>query len=231
MKQSDYKTRAQAIEYQNKRFSKGLEVVHLDEMNILREFLKYTQTKAKKYLDIGTGTGRIVSELLKVEPKRIYVLDSSPAMLSIFKETYHQKIQDGSIKILLAPSEDIPLPNKSVDFITGFHLFKHLKEIKPTLKECHRILCQGGYIAFDALNANSVIKFNLGTCYALSESLIANKLTQNGFKVIKIISLHPLGETVYNLPVASIISSVDKLIRKFGISFGTKLFILAQKNV
>lgn len=233
MKKGDYKSIAQAKKYHQRRFKNGLEIVNLDEMRILNSWLAKIPIKNKVILDIGTGTGRVVNSLLNYNVKKIYALDKSQAMLELLSKIYNEEIKKGRVESINASSRRIPLNTNSVDIITSFHLFKHLPDIKPTLKEINKVLKPGGYFIFDILNINSLIKFNLSTCYATDEAQIKHTLTQCGFSVKTVVYMHPLGETVYGIfgKIFGIVPrSFDKVINILGLKLGTKIFILAQKN-
>lgn len=234
MKSSDYKSLKQAIQYHNFRFEKGMMLVSQDEASLLNNWiLTSSQKQGLILLDLGTGTGRVVMELIKQHPKKIYALDRSEAMLGFLEKIFPEQIKSKLIQPLNAPSDKIPLRDSSVDFITSFHLFKHLPDIKPTLQEASRVLKPGGFLVFDTLNENSLIRFNLGTCVTISYTNLKQKLDLAGFEIVVKRNLHPLGETVYNLfggVVANQIHLLDGLISAVLPSFGTKIFVLARKR-
>lgn len=233
MKKEDYKTIKQAKHYHFKRFSKGLKVVDLDEMNLINSWLsRKSLGKNLVCLDLGTGTGRVVKFLLTLNPKKIYALDSSSSMLNYFQQVFEKQIKTGQIKILKSLSHQIPLEDSSVDLITSIHLFKHLKNIEPTLKEARRILKKNGLIIFDVLNASSLVKYRLGSCFALSELPLRSTLVKNGFRIKKIAYLHIFGETIYNLGMfpSKIIHLIDQGLANQGLKLATKIFILAQRK-
>lgn len=234
MKPSDYKSLKQAAQYHNFRFAKGTLLVSQDEASLLNNWiLTYSQKKGLIFLDLGTGTGRVVVELIKYQPKKIYALDRSDAMLKFLEKTFPNEIKNKLIQLLNATSDKIPLEDNSVDFITSFHLFKHLPDIKPTLEEAGRVLKPNGFLVFEVLNENSLIKFNLGTCVAISYTNLKQKMELAGFKIVETHNLHPLGETVYNLfggVVAGQIHLLDGLISITLPFVGTKIFVIAQKR-
>lgn len=235
MKKRDYSTLKQASEYYKKRFAKGKELVSRDETSLLGKWIK-EKTKRNQpliFLDIGTGTGRAVNELLKHHPKTIYASDNSPAMLDYFKKLFSKELDKGLIKLIKAPSDKINLPDGSIDIATSFHLFKHLPNIQPTLNEINRILKPEGYFIFDVLNKNSLVKFNLGTCYALTEKEITQKIKGSGFRIKNLEFLHPLGETVYGCfggKLAFIVKYIDRIISTILPKLGTKMFVLVKKE-
>lgn len=230
MKAGDYQTPKQANQYLNKRFDGGLSKVAVDEALILREFLKKAGLDEPTSLDLGTGTGRVVKELLKFNPKQIYALDASVSMLKVFKNVFSKEVSAGLIKTILSTSDKIMLKEKSIDIVTIFHLFKHLPKAEPTLIEVNRVLKSACFLIFDCLNKNSVIKFNLSTCYAYSEEEIKKILEKNGFKILELKHLHSLGETIYKLPFASPLAGLaDFLTSGLNLKLGTKMLVLAQK--
>lgn len=230
MQKGDYRSLKQADKYYRLRF-RNLSQVKKDEMLLLERWLKATGFDNSVSLDLGTGTGRIVKMLLKHNPKKVYALDRSEAMLEYLNQLYKKGVNAKKVQTIKATSDKIPIKSSTIDVVTAFHLFKHLPKIEPTLKEANRILKTNGYLIFDVLNANSVIRFNLGTCYALAKSSLLKALNKNGFNCLEVIALHVFGETVYNFPGAAFINLIDKLLIKIGLPLGTKLFVLAQKDV
>lgn len=229
---SDYKTKKQAQVYSEYRFHKGLSQVNQDELNLLDKWLKQRDTEEKPtFADLGTGTGRVLSVLLKYNLNKIFAVDQSKAMLNQLAKNYIEQIKNGKIHLIVNDASQTGLKTGSIDLVTAFHLLKHLLNIAPTIKEVSRILKKDGHFIFEALNKNSIIRFNLGTCHATSKSEIEKVLSSNSLKIEKIAYLHPLGETVYNLPTPLIpfVSFAQKLIHALVPSVGTKIFIEAVK--
>lgn len=232
MEKTDYKLPIQAEEYQKMRFLGGLELVNKDETNLIKKYLSLSDNYNKVCLDLGTGTGRIIEILFSYKPKVIYALDKSLVMLNVLKKIYKVKIKNGLIKPLVDPSDKIRLNGKSIDIAISFHLFKHLRNIRPTLQEAHRVLKADGILIFDVLNKHSIVNLNLGTCFAKTEEGIIEDLKDAGFIIQKISYLHFFGETIYKLlgkRLSVIIQVIDKILTKTGLKFGTKILILARK--
>lgn len=88
-----------------------------------------------KILDIGTGTGDIISSIKKVYPNtNCYGIDPSKNMLYIAK----QKNKD--INFIEGYSEDLPFPDNSFNFVTISFGIRNTLSIDESLKEIHRIL-------------------------------------------------------------------------------------------
>ena len=231
MKTSDYQSLKQANEYYNLRF-KNLYRVDRDEITLLENWLRSMKFHDNSiFLDLGTGTGRVLKVLLEYRPKTIHALDQSEAMLEYLGKLYKTEINSKKIKPIKAKANKTPVKSASVNLVSAFHLFKHLPEIASTLREINRILRPRGYLIFDVLNKNSIIRFNLGTCFALTEEGVRKELETEGLKVIEIKYLHNLGETIYNIPYGEyLVHQIDKLISFVFPKSGTKIFIVAQKH-
>lgn len=230
---SDYKTEKQARAYLEHRFHKGLNKVNQDELRLLDTWIAEFETRKNlTFADLGTGTGRFLNTLLKYSPNKVFALDQSRAMLDQLGKKYLNQIKSKNIELIVSSAEKTGLKTKSIDLVTAFHLMKHLPNILPTIREVSRILKKDSYFIFEVLNTNSIIKLNLGTCVAISEENLRKILLNNNFKIIKIAYLHPLGETVYNIPIFLIplVQIFEKLVNMFLPSAGTKIFIKAIKN-
>lgn len=234
MKKGDYQTKEQAIVYDKQRFSETLDKVHKDEIAFLKKrILDLKLSDSSIFLDLGAGTGRISKEILKLEPFKLYAVDPSYSMLEVLKTNLKRYIESRKLSVLIGRSDKIPLLSESIDIISCFHVFKHLPNIHKSLKEIARILKNGGFVIFDVLNKNSLIKYNIGDCYSIKEKEILSLLKANGFMVRDITYLHPLGETVYKfagksgIGILNIISSINELL---GLKLGTKILIIAQKK-
>lgn len=230
MKKNDYATFQKAANYNDKRFSGGLKFISEDELKIIDTYITSIHGSKENYLDLGTGTGRVLKILLKHHPKRIYALDQSEKMIARLKINYPEKVRTGTVKLLNANSDKIPLKQNSVDIATSLHLFKHLANIRPTIREVARVLKPKGHIIFDVLNQQSVIRYNLQTCNMLSASALQNILVDEKFKIKEMYHLHYLGETVYRLPGVNTIHWLDQKLSNSKLRAGTKILVFAQKT-
>ena len=231
MKSTDYKTEKQAHTYAQYRFDKGLSQVSQDELNLLNRWLS-DLGKWRLFTDLGSGTGRVLPILLKYSPKKIIVVDQSDAMLGQLQKEFAKEIKNKQIKVVKTFSDRTSLRPNSMDVVTAFHLIKHLPEPQPTFREVARILNKDGVFIFDALNKNSLVQLNLGTCFATNENSLRKQLAQNALQIKDFTYLHPLGETIYNLPTVMLpfVKLVEKLINFILPNLGTKIFVLAAKN-
>lgn len=229
MKKGDYQSQRKAKAYESGRFSGNLTFVATDEAKIIESWLRRVKSGGI-YLDLGSGTGRIVRSIVKSKPKKVYALDTSNAMLQELKSVFPKEVKRKKIKLVISSANKVPLKNKSIDVVTAFHLFKHLNNIETAISEASRVLTKKGYLIFDVLNSRSAVSLNLGDCYAYSENSVSAILKRNNFKIVKIVYLHSLGETIYKFlgfPLAKSFSKIDRDISK--LKLGTKIVFLAEK--
>ena len=95
---TDYKTKKQAQQYSDYRFQKGLNQVSLDELILLDKWLsRITSNRKRVFVDLGTGTGRVLNTLLAHNPDKIIAVDQSDAMLFQFRENFSKKVKNKKI--------------------------------------------------------------------------------------------------------------------------------------
>lgn len=137
------------IEYHSKMGLKYQEQPHINKKNaeriqvILKDIQK--ETKGKKLLDVGCGTGFIV-DIAKNIFDEVIGLDITPAMLEQIKPAKN-------VKTILAESSKMPFENNLFDSVTSCSFLHHLYRIQPTLREIYRVLKKGG-IYFNDLDPN-----------------------------------------------------------------------------
>lgn len=110
---------------------------------LLKSYQK--RTHGNRLLDLGCGTGFIL-KLAEPYFKELYGVDITPAMLEIAKSKFKH---NDSVQLIETGTDQIPLPNASVDVITGYSFLHHLANITPTLKEAYRVLRKGGIVYTD----------------------------------------------------------------------------------
>lgn len=93
-------------------------------------------------MDFGCGSGNMLSEIMKLNPKSKYIgIDVSDIAIKKIKERFPKEIffavEDGG---------KIPVKTGSVDFILALDVIEHVYNTKETLSELARILKPGGRI-------------------------------------------------------------------------------------
>lgn len=228
MKRGDYSTFQKANHYKSTRFTGGLEIVAEDEARIINSWLKASNNEV--FMDLGTGTGRAVVEILKQNPQRIYAVDSSSAMLNVLKVAFRSHIKNKKVIIIKADAQDTKVKKNSVNRATALHLLKHIQDPRPVFSEMARVLTINGVFIFDILNSRSLIRFYLGDCFAPEFKKIQDDLEGNGLRVEKVKTMHLAGETVYKAsgPLGKLFQKFDTIVTNI-LPIGTKTFIYARK--
>jgi len=95
--------------------------------------------KNKKTLVIGAGTGAEGFYLSKYYTKEITLLEPSNEAIAILQE--RKKLENNcQIQIVQGFAEDLPFPDNSFDFILCFTVLEHVRDVKKSLLEIHRVL-------------------------------------------------------------------------------------------
>jgi len=106
-------------------------------------------------LDLGCGTGRFSKALADQFKAHVTGIDPSEKMLDQAK----LKHADSEITFLLAPAEDIPLEDSSVDLIFMSMVYHHLIDPNSTASECRRVLKPSGYVVLRNSTSNQEKSF------------------------------------------------------------------------
>src|ERR1700761_1923497 len=65
---------------------------------------------------------------------------------SVFKDEERQQCGETLPIDIMAPGDDLPLADHSVDFVISSHVMEHFPDPIKALKEWHRVVRPGGYI-------------------------------------------------------------------------------------
>jgi len=143
----------------------------------------------KKVLDVGCGTGIILSLLSKNESISLSGVDLSENMLKIAK----QKLDD-RVELKIGDSEQLPWKNNTFDAIICTDSFHHYPEPEKVLGEMARVLKSSGHIIIGdpwmmapfRQVANFMLKYgNSGDYRIYSKAEISNLLLKSGFASVK----------------------------------------------
>ena len=117
--------------------------MHVDASQVEQGLLNLVPKGAfKVHLDIGTGTGRILTVLGKRIAESIGV-DNSRAMLTIARDQASRAGHTG-VSLRLADMYALPLPDRSIDLVT-IHLVLHYSDApEQVVAEAARVLRPGG---------------------------------------------------------------------------------------
>lgn len=103
---------------------------------------RFAQLSGKRLLDIGCGTGFVLSLAHSCFDK-VYGVDITPAMLSKANSKFKgQKVEN--IELLQASSDKLPFSDSYFDVVTAYSFLHHLPTLLPTFSEVYRVLKDGG---------------------------------------------------------------------------------------
>ncbi len=103
------------------------------------------ETKDKKILDVGAGTGR-VSLPLVLSGAQVTALDISEKILELLKR------KNKKITTVVGEAENLPFENESFDIVTAAFLIVHLKDPKIFFDEVYRVLKPDGLFLVSNIN-------------------------------------------------------------------------------
>ena len=104
-------------------------------------------------LELGSGPGFVTEQLLHAFPNStIVALEIEPAFLA-WSQAYLQRQTSGRLQQIEGSVMEIPLSDKSVDFVLGRYVFQHLQDPVGAAKEVVRVLKPGGKLVVADMDA------------------------------------------------------------------------------
>lgn len=97
-------------------------------------------------LDVATGTGDMITPLIKLNPSKIYGLDLSEGMLRIARKKFPARIKNTKIEFIKGDSEKLPFDDNVFDVETVAFGVRNFENTSTGLKEMHRVLKPGGRV-------------------------------------------------------------------------------------
>lgn len=100
-----------------------------------------------RYLDVGTGTGDLVFEILD-QSANVLVdgIDPSEQMLAIAKAKAARRGVGDSVSFFTADALDLPMERETYDGIVSGFCFRNIERRQRALEEMHRVLKPGGML-------------------------------------------------------------------------------------
>ena len=138
----------------------------------------------ERVLDVGTGTGVLITFILKYGPSEIHACDLSENMLERVKEKFPQVI------VHLCDIRDLPLPNDSLDVVFINACFSNIMDKSKSLDNLYRLLRQRGRLVIShPLGRNFIVELKKHAPFHLDmlpdEEDARGLLDRHGFEVIK----------------------------------------------
>lgn len=163
-----------------------LEVYSEESCMAVAEALK--DKNYKSLLDIGCGTGHLIS-LLSKNKKADYVgLDLSSKMV---EEANKKKIKYA--KFVEGKADNLPFDKKSFDIVTCSESFHHYIDPNKAMREAYRVLKKGGYYILADKDVGNLVWYhnfynrrfkNTGDCNFSNLKRAKRLIQKNGFKLV-----------------------------------------------
>ncbi len=100
--------------------------------------------RVSKILDLGCGTGMLLSELAR-RSGFVVGIDSSPGMLELARK------RGGGAALVLADADHLPFVNCSFDAVISVTLLQNMPNPAATVREVARVAKQGGIMILTTL--------------------------------------------------------------------------------
>jgi len=98
--------------------------------------------KKKTIIDIATGSGYAAIEMAKMG-MQVIACDLSPQSIKNLHK-YKKDLSLSNLKLFVCKAEEIPLKNKSVDYILANAILEHIPDERAAVEEWKRILKPNG---------------------------------------------------------------------------------------
>jgi ubiquinone/menaquinone biosynthesis C-methylase UbiE len=117
-------------------------VLRVAGQRLLRELAAAPAPPLQRIVDIGTGVGALMPDILATFPQASLVgIDRSPGMLALALRGDHR------IVCAVADARELPLASASVDLVLMVFMLFHLPDPADGLREARRVLRPGGRVA------------------------------------------------------------------------------------
>ncbi|HXV23200.1 MAG TPA: class I SAM-dependent methyltransferase [Alphaproteobacteria bacterium] len=105
-----------------------------------------------RVLEIGFGNGKLIGELLAIEPDLRYVgVEISDTMMAVAREHNQAQVQQGRVGFLLATVERLPFPNAAFDRALAVNAIYFWPDQLAALRELRRVLRPGGWLVLASM--------------------------------------------------------------------------------
>ena len=115
-----------------------------------------------RYLDIGTGTGDLVFEIID-QSANVLVdgIDPAEQMLAIAKEKAARRTLGNAVNFFTADALDLPMESETYDGIVSGFCFRNIERRQKALEEMMRVLKPGGMLIIleATYPANAFVRF------------------------------------------------------------------------
>ena len=122
-----------------------LRALHIPEAEVEAALLSFVgDGQISSYLDLGTGTGRIL-EVVAPRARRAVGVDLNNEMLSLARARI-EKAHLGQVQVRRGDLFELPYPEASFDLVTVHQVLHYLEDPAAAIHEAARVLTPGGRI-------------------------------------------------------------------------------------
>jgi demethylmenaquinone methyltransferase/2-methoxy-6-polyprenyl-1,4-benzoquinol methylase len=131
-----------------------------------------------RYLDVGTGTGDLVFEILHQSANvLIDGIDPAEQMLAVARSKAEKRSVGDAVSFYFADALDLPMESETYDGIVSGFCFRNIEQRQKALEEMLRVLKPGGKLVIleATYPANGLVRFGY-RCYTPLVPLIGRIL-------------------------------------------------------
>jgi len=148
-------------------------------LDLARRLLQYTGIDgSRRYLELGCGSGVVVTYLAKEYEGEVVGIDMDPQQVALA-----HKSGNGlpNVRYLEADATTLPFKSSSFDVVLSFGVLHHIKDWLGALKEVRRVLKPGGYFVYaDIIYPERITRMDSGS--SISFGLVTIDIDElNGF--------------------------------------------------
>ena len=166
---------------------------HLSKIDRLGNiFKKYQIQPSGNILDVGCGTGILVSPLISssVIPYQLFQLDFSREMIVENKKKHTGAVKQNSF--INGDALHLPFPPETIQWLIGFAVLPHLGDTVGAIREWTRVISSGGKILLlhfmssrELNHCHSQIGGAVKSDHLLPVDDLANLFEKNGWRILQ----------------------------------------------
>lgn len=107
--------------------------------------------------EVGVGAGDFARFAFAEKPRTLVLIDVSPARMELLAQEFGRRSGDVEVKLVLANAQTMTgVEDASLDLLVAKEVIEHLKDYRPFLSECARVLRPGGRLYLTTPNRNAI---------------------------------------------------------------------------
>ena len=125
------------------------------------KFFKLIKNHSNKVvLDIATGTGEVIKDILKTNPQKIVGIDISNKMLDIARMQIKNIKNSNIVELINADVNNLPFDNNTFDLLTIGYGIRNFENLENAISEIYRVLKpEGKYYIIELTKPNKSIRW------------------------------------------------------------------------